>query len=102
MSICKKIGSVGDRKQTNFFEWPNQAAVEEEKTYVKDALEQCGYPDWALNRAIKTKDPPSTDIRQTQPGVRRTYVVIPYVSGLSERLKKNIQEAWDKYHLQTS
>ena len=39
-----------------------------------------------------TKDPPSIDTRQTQPGVRRTYVVIPYVSGLSERLKKTYKK----------
>ena len=63
----------------------------QEKQHIKSALRTCGYPDWVYPKAEKTRD----DTRKQPPvqsgSGRQCRITIPYVSGLSERLKKTFR-----------
>ena len=57
-----------------------------EKSPVNSALAKCGYPKWALDRAVKPKQrkAPPADSKPASKGS----VAIPYVKGFSEALKR--------------
>ncbi|XP_072051687.1 uncharacterized protein [Amphiura filiformis] len=63
-----------------------ESDVQKEKDHVRSALQQCGYPDWAFEKAATTKDTP----QQNNTGdviASKARVTIPYSTGLSERIK---------------
>ena len=65
------------------------AEVEKGKGHIKGALKKCGYPGWAFHKANNPKNKrPSKDGVSQQPKAR---VTIPYVAGLSERLKNTFK-----------
>ena len=57
-----------------------------EKSHVNSPLAKCGYPKWALDRAVnpKQKKAPPAD---PKPGSKGS-VAIPFVKGFSEALKR--------------
>lgn len=62
----------------------------EEKQHINKALRNCGYPKWAIDKAVKpkaTRDNSATD-RNTPLNTPRTFIAIPYVKGISEKLKR--------------
>ena len=64
--------------------------ISKEKDHIKKSLKNCGYPDWAFSKANKKK----VQQQQQQTGNGQTNKVqatIPYVSGLSERVKKHLR-----------
>ncbi|XP_072046303.1 uncharacterized protein [Amphiura filiformis] len=62
--------------------------VPEEKDHIKTALNNCGYPDWAFLKATKSKEPKTGGASgQTN----RARVTIPYISGISERVKNHFK-----------
>ena len=67
--------------------------VTQEKEYVKSALKDWEYPDWAFVNAQKQSDKQAaqtgTDNRSNNKA--KVSVGIPYVQGLSERVKKTLK-----------
>jgi len=66
-----------------------------EENHIRAALGNCGYPDWAIDRVktqIQTKSASSQNQSskkdQNKENKSRGMVVIPYVSGLSERVRR--------------
>ena len=61
--------------------------IKKEKDHITSALHKCGYPSWAFKKALNKDDtqPTNNANQQTSKG---TQVTIPYVAGLSERIKK--------------
>ena len=76
--------------------------LQEEEQHLFKALRKCKYPIWAINRAkLKSQNPNRTKQRRTnnQKGPSNTnkqnlYMVVPYHQGISERVKKNMQQIW--------
>ena len=73
----------------------NKQLLEEEEEHLKKVLTENKYPMWALNRvklknkATKTQEqrrPQNTTAKVTA-GNKRSYMVLPYVKGLSESMK---------------
>ena len=56
-----------------------------EKSHVNSTLAKCGYPKWALDRAVKAKQKkaPPADSKPASKGV-----AIPHVKGFLEALKR--------------
>ena len=61
-----------------------------EKQKIRDALWVCGYPEWALKECDTNEKPHKTSPTRTrdQDKLSRGYVVLPYVKGVTERLKR--------------
>ncbi|XP_063353977.1 uncharacterized protein LOC134644818 [Pelmatolapia mariae] len=65
------------------------AAREAEEHHIKKALSKCGYPSWTFVKAGKApKESSSRSRREGQLLPKRKPVVIPYVSGVSEQLRR--------------
>ena len=63
--------------------------VSEEKSYVNNALTQCGYPHWAFKKANSNKQSTTNQQQGSSNTTRnKTLAVIPYISGISDRIKK--------------
>ena len=65
----------------------NHHLLEEEEKHLNRALSNCRYPTWALNRArinINRNKKKNTRMQNT---IKRTYIVVPYMKGLSETCK---------------
>ena len=63
--------------------------IRKEKEHVRTALGHCGYPDWAFQKSNKPqRDTQAPTERGTGNGGRQLRVTVPYVEGLSDRLRK--------------
>lgn len=60
-----------------------------ELEHVKAALKDCGYPEWALQDSHSTN---KSQKSQHHLPIRRTAIVIPYVKGLSEELRRTLKQ----------
>ena len=62
-----------------------------EEQHLKNAIMNCKYPTWALNRLqMKTKKQDSKQVtanRTSTNNQKKSYIVVPYYSGLSESIK---------------
>ncbi|KAL3972435.1 transcription elongation factor S-II [Sarotherodon galilaeus] len=59
-----------------------------EHTHVKEALKTCGYPNWAFIKSAKRhRKEDQTPAREDKKD-RRNNIVIPYVAGVSEKLRR--------------
>ncbi len=77
--------------------------IPEEKQHIQKSLGSCEYPKWAFAKARKTKDSTNTtSANQKSTSDSRTQVTIPYIAGLSERLKKNLEKLRNFHLLQTN
>ena len=73
--------------------------LHKEELHLKNALKNCKYPTWALNRIQKKTNNPD---KQQAPRNRnnnnntwkKSYIVVPYYSGLSESIKNIWQKVW--------
>ena len=63
--------------------------IPEEKDHVKGSLKNCGYPDWAFSKANKKK--PANAAPNTGGGQSKTRVTLPYIAGISERVKNHLK-----------
>ena len=65
--------------------------MKEEKLHIQGALKRCGYPKWAFGRAHVRK---ANKDKVVSKGDNKdsTIITIPYVSELSEKLKKTFKE----------
>ncbi|XP_072050059.1 uncharacterized protein [Amphiura filiformis] len=63
--------------------------IPEEKDHIKESLKNCGYPNWAFLKANKSRKDQKQSDGGGQPNKAR--VTIPYIAGLSERVKKHLK-----------
>ena len=99
----KKLGVIRtllDRKEAIITE---EADKQEEEDKIKNALSQCGYPKWALEKVkkqmtekIKNKGRKKENRKEKSNGM----VVVPYIQGVSKRLQRvykkySIQQHWE-------
>ena len=73
----------------------NPQLLQKEENHLQSALTRCKYPTWALNRIrMKTKKPAPNKVSNnstnsgTNKNIQKSYIVVPYCSGLSESIKK--------------
>ena len=60
-----------------------------EKEHVKSALRRCGYENWSFKRACTKKQPKvAANTDSTKSTTNKTFVVAPYVQGVSEKVKR--------------
>ena len=68
----------------------NTQLLHKEEQHLKNALKNCKYPTWALNRIqkkIKNPGRKQTPTNRTSNNTQKSYIVVPYFSGLSESIK---------------
>ena len=82
------IGTLQHRAQTIC---SNPQLLQKEEEHLKNALMNCKYPTWALNRIqMKTKKKDSDQVtanRTSTNNQKSSYIVVLYCSGLSESIK---------------
>jgi len=69
----------------------NETLKQAEHQHLKSALGTCGYRDWTFHKAHARSQPPKDSTQQDKQDsdkVKRRNVTIPYVSGLSEKLRR--------------
>ena len=59
--------------------------ISEEKDHIKTSLQRCGYPNWAFQKVNKAKQRNKGAAGQSI----KARVTIPYIAGLSERIKNS-------------
>ena len=61
-----------------------------EESNIKQALAQCGYPEWSIDKVKAQKQQPMTMNKNTKPNKAKSkgMVVIPYVEDVIERLSR--------------
>ena len=74
---------------------------EEEKDHINTALQACGYPPWAIAKALQPRDTiipaQSTETNQKR-GKYQHPVTIPYVKGVAEQFKRTLTSFGIKSH----
>ena len=79
------IGTLQHRPQTIC---SNPQLLQKKEQHLKNALKKCKYPTWALNRIqIKTKKQDRNQVPTTRTNIKKSYIVVPYYSGLSDSIK---------------
>ena len=79
------IGTLQHRAQTIC---SNPQLVQKEEQHQKNALKKCKYPTWTLNRIqMNTKKQDRNQVPTTRTKIKKSYIVVPYYSGLSESIK---------------
>ena len=79
----------------------NPELLQKEKIHLRNALTQCTYPKWALDKVERRLNKPSSEASDgannqgttdTQPATKEVktkgHIVIPYTQGLCESIKK--------------
>ncbi len=64
--------------------------LEKEYSEISEALKMCDYPDWSMTRKANTntQEPKEKDNSGKSDRVRKPPVVIPYIKGTSEQLRR--------------
>ena len=68
----------------------NTKLLHKEEHHLKNALKNCKYPTWALNRIQKKINNPcrkQIPANRTSNNTQKSNIVVPYYSGLSESIK---------------
>ena len=65
--------------------------IAKEKDHIKSSLKNCEYPDWAFLKATKKKGQEQHQLNSQSGRSVKTRVTIPFVSGISERVKKHLK-----------
>ena len=92
-TISSKYSVVGTLHHRANTICSNRQLLQQEEEHLTEALMNCNYPIWALNRvkmkmnnpAQKKKNNPSTIQQNTN---LKPYITVPYYKGLSESVKK--------------
>ena len=98
--LHQKLGVIRtllDRKEAIVTE----EADKEEEDKIKNALSQCGYLKWAVEKVknqAKEKSKNKGRKKENNQEKSNGMVVIPYIQGVSERL----QRVYKKYNIQTA
>ena len=83
------IGTLQQRAQTIC---SNPHLLQKEEEHLQSALKKCKYPNWALNKIkFKAKKHATTKAptnRTNTNNQKKSYIVVPYYSGLRESIKK--------------
>ena len=83
-----QIGTLQHRAQTIC---SNPQLLHKEEQFLKSALKKCKYPTWALNKIqMKSKKQDTNKAptkRSNTNNQKKSYMVVPYYSGLSESIK---------------
>ena len=69
----------------------------QKEEHLKNALKNCKYSTWALNRIqMKTKkqDNKQVPTNRTSSNNQKSYIVVAYYSGLSEGISEHWQKVW--------
>ena len=61
---------------------------DEEHQHLRQALNVCGYKDWAINKALKPKSEVISPPKQPGDTKHKVSVTIPYHGDLSEKLRR--------------
>ena len=89
------IGTLQHRAQTIC---SNPQLLQKLEQHLKNALMNCKYPTWALNRIqMKTKKIDSKQVTTSRNNTnkqKKTHIVVPYYSGLSESIKNIGRKVW--------
>ena len=71
-----------------------QEQLEEEQTHIHRVLSSCNYPGWAINRMklktntpVKPKNSNNSNKDTKSNTIKRSYITVPYMKGLSESIK---------------
>ena len=87
-STYSVIGTLQHRAQTIC---SNPQLLQKEEQHPKNAPMNCKYPTWALNRIqMKTKKQDSKQVTTSRTSTnqqKKSHIVVPYYSGLSESIK---------------
>ena len=79
------IGTLQHRAKTIC---SNPILLWKEEHHLKNTLKKCKYPIWALNRIqLKIKKQDRNQVPITRTNIKKSYIVVPYYSGLSESIK---------------
>ena len=73
----------------------------EEEQRIRSALKECGYPKWAMDRVkqqITDRPQKPTATKKDNSNKSRGMVVIPYVEGVSEKIKR----IYSKHNIHTA
>ncbi|XP_041430610.1 LOW QUALITY PROTEIN: uncharacterized protein LOC121397622 [Xenopus laevis] len=68
---------------------------DKEQKHLRGALKACGYPDWAFVKTAATKPNRNTNRNNRPETHSRRNIVIPYVAGVSEKLRR----IFNKHHV---
>ena len=88
--LIHKLGVI----RTLFHRADNIPSTEESKSrereHLKSALKICGYQNWTFEKALKPREKSVTtsSTSSTIASKRRNNITIPYVAGVSEKLKR--------------
>ena len=69
---------------------PSDLAVE--KDHIKSALKKCGYQNWVFSNSDR-KSELSPESNQREPTGRRIYSTLPYIQGISDKLRRAYKKA---------
>ena len=84
--LKQKLGIVSTFKHRIDTLITTEQDKQEEERHVKNALQNCGYPHWALNRKPKPK---TVNEKDEEPYAK---AIIPYVPHLSEKLAQKFKQ----------
>ncbi|XP_038148866.1 uncharacterized protein LOC119788543, partial [Cyprinodon tularosa] len=59
---------------------------QKEQKHIKDALRNCGYPNWAFIKSARKSKRHATE--DSDGKIKRKNITIPYIAGVSEKLKR--------------
>ena len=83
LSVIRTLFHHAERVVTDPEDWVD------EKEHVKSALRRCGYENWSFKRACtKKQQKVATETDSSKSTTKKTFVVAPYVQGVSEKVKR--------------
>ena len=83
------VRTLMHRAETTVTE-PSDLAVE--KDHIKSALKNCGYQNWVFSNSVR-KSELSHESNQREPTGRRIYSTLPYIQGISDKLRRAYKKA---------
>ena len=83
------VRTLMHRAETTVTE-PSDLAVE--KDHIKSALKNCGYQNWVFSNSDR-KSELSPESNQREPTGRRIYSTLPYIQGISDKLRRAYKKA---------
>ena len=92
-TISSKYSVIGNLHHRAKTIWSNNKLLQQEEKHLPQALSNCKYPIWALNRIkVKMNNPAqkkkSKIITTQQNNIPKPYITVPYYKGLGESVKK--------------
>ena len=89
-TLTTKYSAIGTLQHKANTICSNPQLLHKEEQHLKNALKNCKYPTWALNRIQKKTIQTENKHQQIEPinnTQKKSYIVVPYYSGLSDSIK---------------